>query len=77
MDHMVRVLASLELLKAVREDDTDRAVALLVEHPQLAASSIRTAFPAGEPGTVQALSPIHLLRCRRIQRFNSRWSASP
>jgi len=48
MDSHADALNALALLKAVRDDDTDRAVALLAEDPGLSAVSIRTACAAGD-----------------------------
>lgn len=48
MDTHADALNALALLKAVRDDDTDRALALLEEFPGLSAMSIRTACAAGD-----------------------------
>lgn len=47
-------LAGLALLQAVRDDDIDRALTLLAEHPGLAGASIRTACAAGDLAAVRA-----------------------
>ncbi len=54
MESQEIALAGLALLQAVREDDTDRALALLAQHPGLASASIRTACAAGELTAVRA-----------------------
>jgi ankyrin repeat protein len=43
----------LEFLRAVRKDDTDRAVTLVQTHPEVAALSIRTAAATGDLAALQ------------------------